>query len=81
MMPAVGDKISVLLYGHPAELEIEERVRPDASCYQYDSGWWAYDAAEIQYFISDDGIVYGETPRENDNQLEAFQTEVGKVVN
>ncbi len=79
-MPAVGDRISVLVNGQPTELEIEERVRPEAACYQYEAGWWAFDAEEIGYFISDDGIVYGETPRENDNQLQAFQTEVGKVV-
>ena len=78
-----GATVKALLDGQTVELALDEWVPVDPSCYQYDSGWWAYKVedteSEVEYFVSTSGIVYGETPTTSE-QLSAFQTEVGHVV-
>lgn len=50
----------VLNDGRAVTTTIEERVYPDRSCGQYDSGWHvAYGPGEDDgYFVSLDGLVY-----------------------
>ena len=57
-------------------LAIDARIDYDASCCQADSGWWAFDIrTEIDYFVSDELIVY-----ESDNNMETFDIACGTVV-
>jgi hypothetical protein len=67
--------------GATVELALDAWVPVDPSCYQYDSGWWAYNTEDEadEYFVSTSGIVYGAFPTKR-GELEAFQTEVGHVV-
>jgi hypothetical protein len=76
-----GAIVQALMDGSTVELALDEWVPYDPSCYQYETGWWAYrvEDEESQYFVSTSGIVYGETPTTNE-QLQAFHNEVGQVV-
>ncbi len=51
--------------GGTATLEVEERVLPDASCGQYEAGWWVFNRAEPidrymyrEYFVNEYGLVF-----------------------
>lgn len=54
--------------GGTATLEVEERVLPDASCGQYEAGWWVLDPHDRvattedviyrEYFVNEYGIVF-----------------------
>ena len=78
-----GATVKALLDGETVELALDEWVPYDPSCYQHDSGWWAYKVEdvenEVEYFVSTEGIVYGRTPTQN-GELDAFQTSLGHVV-
>ncbi len=76
-----GATVKALLDGSTVELALNEWVPYDPSCYQHDSGWWATKVEDetVEYFVSTEGIVYGETPTTNE-QLNAFQTSLGYVV-
>lgn len=57
-------------------LVLDDRVLPDRSSGQYESGWWAFQeghamAEDPAWFVSDEGIVYSHPLNEV----------VGKIVN
>lgn len=74
-----GVEIQVRVNGVRMTLTLDERVVIDPSCHQYENGWWGYDDGENPYFISDDGVVYGET-QTAEGQLQAFSDSIGKVI-
>lgn len=60
-----GDRIPVTLAGGgEIVLILDDRVLPDRTCGQYDSGFFAFIEGhdeEFDYFVSDEGFVYGES--------------------
>lgn len=63
------------------DLVLEDRVLPDRTAYQYEAGWWAWEKSDegSEYFVSDEGIVYGEAALGPGN-LRAFDIPRGKVI-
>lgn len=70
----LGEKVKTTV----GELTLDDRVFPDRSCFQYEAGWWAFDENEVEYFVSDEGIVYREAER-TPEQLQAFDVPAGRV--
>jgi hypothetical protein len=73
----LGETIVAVIDGLATELQLDDRVLPDRTCGQYDTGYWAGRPSDddCNFFVSDDGIVYGE----NEGGT-AFDKEIGRVV-
>lgn len=73
-----GDTTFVKIGGMSIETTLIERVLPDLSSGQYESGFWAFSTKvpKVQYFISDEGIVYSNSKQFPDT----YDISVGKVI-
>ena len=73
----VGDKVVCRLSaGGKATFEIEDRVLSDRTAGQFESGWWVTDEEMFDFFLSEEGILYGHTPDET-SWRSLYQTAVG----
>lgn len=72
--------IEAEIKGTVVALTLEERVPIDPAAYQLEAGWWAYTNSGEQYFVSDDGVVYAQSPKTSPDALDAFDLDCGRVV-
>lgn len=76
----IGDTVLALVNGEQVALTLDDRVLPDRSCHQWEAGWWAWfvdeDNEGPEFFVSDEGIVYGSTEQYPD----VFDFSVGKTI-
>ena len=77
-----GSPVAISVRGARVIATVAGRVEPDPTAGQYEGGWWVRDSDapdgeddEHDFFLSDDGIVYG-----LDSDLHAWGTAVGKVL-
>jgi hypothetical protein len=55
--------------GHTRTVTLDDRVYPDRTCGQHDSGWWAMTEVGTEVFVSVDGSVYGQAAGEDFGSL------------
>ena len=79
---SIGGDVALAVRGSRVIARVLGRVDVDPTAGQHEPGWWVRDAAapegeddEHDYFLSDEGIVYG-----LDSDLHAWGTAVGKVL-
>jgi hypothetical protein len=71
-----GDTIQAEVNGTVIALMLYERVVPDPSAYQWEAGFFAITKSEVEYFVSDDGSVYKNSPEHPGS----FDVSCGKVI-